>query len=102
MSKRPDLSHSKITELFQIHQNSDESAEAFMDKLHGIAHLGFRHLPEDEKQEILVTAFCKGLHNRDSARFVGTQAHGRVAEAVRIASAALCFDQGEKFARSQP
>ena len=101
MYKRPDLSHSKITELFQTHQKSDESTEGFMDRLHGIAQLGFRHLPEDEKQEILVTAFCKGLHDRVSARLVATQAHGRVAEAVRIASAALSFDQGEKFSYSQ-
>ena len=102
MYKRPDLSHSIITALFQTQQNSDELAEGFMDRLHGIAHLGFRHLPDDEKQEILVTAFCKGLHDRVSARLVATQAHGRVAEAIRIASAAHCFDEGEKFVPSQP
>ncbi len=45
MFKRPDLSHSKISELFQTQQNSDESAEQFMDRLHGLAQLGFRHLP---------------------------------------------------------
>ena len=48
MYKRPDLSHSKITELFQTQQTSDESAESFKDRLHGIAQLGFPHLPEDE------------------------------------------------------
>ena len=89
MDKRPDLSDSKITELFQTQQISDESADCFRDRLHGIAQLGFRHLTEEEKQEILVTAFCKGLSDRGSAKLVATQAPGHVAEAIRIASSAV-------------
>ena len=59
MYKRPDLSHCKITELFQAQQKDDESAELFMERLRSMAQLGFRHLPEDEKQDILVTVFVR-------------------------------------------
>ena len=94
--KRPDLTHAKITELFQAQQGADESGEVFMDRLSAMAQLGFKHLPDDEKQGVLVTAFCKGLRDRDIARLVATQARGRVAGAIRVASAALSFNQGEK------
>ena len=100
--KRPDLTQSKLNEFLQSAQERDEPVETFMERLKTLGQLPFRKMGDAERQVMMVSAFCNGLHDREVARLVATQSKNRVADAVRIAAAATTFTSGEKRNTSKP
>ena len=80
----------------EVVQEEEESGDYFMNRVKNLVHDSFKTLPEEEKQNVAVTHFCRGLLDREAARLVSVSAKGRVGEAVRIAGAASVVKAREK------
>ena len=96
MFRKPDLTQSKINELMEVVQEEDESIDDFMNRVKNLVQDSFNPLPEEEKQNVAVTHFCRGLLDREAARLVSVNAKGSVGEAVRIAGAATVVKARDK------
>ena len=62
--KRPDLAHFKARELMEAVHMENELPDAFMERIRILTQEAFRKLADEEQQIMAVTAFCKGLMNR--------------------------------------
>ena len=89
--KEPELTHSKMQELFQMQQDVDETAEEFMTRVRNLTEKAFRQVPDYEKQTLAVSAFCKGLRDRAIAAQVAVQAKDNTAKATRVAAEMTAF-----------
>ena len=83
--KRPDLVHFKSGQLMEAVQEENELPDALLKRIRTLTQEAFRKLADEEQQMIAVTAFCKGLRNRQVADLVSAQARESISKAVHIA-----------------
>ena len=94
MYRKPELTQYYLNLLTHMQEGGEEDVIYFMERVKMKAKDAFKHIPDKERQAMIVAYFCKGLRNRTIAPLVSTQANGSTAAAVGIAAEALSQQDG--------
>ena len=89
---RPALVQYRMRELMEMAQGEEEEAERFMDRAREVTQQAHPDMPEPDKRAMAVSAFCRGLLDKDAAKAIAVQCKDDTAQAVRIAAEYAAFD----------